>query len=66
MPSESSLFLSRFNARSTGSPLRTITSGINNHSPRFRKYCKSVSGRVLGGNVPVKSARNSSFDVDFV
>src|SRR5438270_7271422 len=32
MPSASSLFFSRFNARSTGSPLRTITSGINNHS----------------------------------
>jgi hypothetical protein len=32
MPSASSLFFSRFNARSTGSPLRTITSGIDNHS----------------------------------
>jgi hypothetical protein len=28
MPSASNLFLSRFKARSTGSPLRTITSGI--------------------------------------
>jgi hypothetical protein len=32
IPSASSLLLSRFNARSTGSPLRTITSVINNHS----------------------------------
>src|SRR5438874_13489900 len=38
IPSASSLLLSRFNARSTGSPLRTITSGIDNHScPQFRK-----------------------------
>jgi hypothetical protein len=66
MPSESSLFFSRFNARSTGSPLRTITSGINNHSPRFRKYCKSMSGRVLGGALPVKSTQISSFNVDSV
>jgi hypothetical protein len=29
------LFFSRFNARSTGSPLRTITSGIDNHSPNL-------------------------------
>ena len=28
IPSASSLFFSRFNARSTGSPLRTITSGM--------------------------------------
>jgi hypothetical protein len=60
------LFFSRFNARSTGSPLRTITSGINNHSPRFGKYCKSASGRVLGGDLPVKSAQISAFNVDFV
>ena len=32
MPSASSLFFNRFSARSTGSPLRTITSGIINHS----------------------------------
>jgi hypothetical protein len=37
MPSASSLFFSRFKARSTGSPLRTITSGMAVSSPNLFK-----------------------------
>src|SRR5437667_11979251 len=48
IPSASSLFFSRFNARSTGSPLRTITSGINHHSLNLGIYLKNRAGEYSG------------------
>src|ERR1700674_1679677 len=39
MPSESSLFFNRLSARSTGSPLRTSTSGIDNQLLTLQILC---------------------------
>src|SRR5205823_11958911 len=65
IPSASSLFFSRFNARSTGSPLRTITSGINHHSLHLGIYLKNRAGEYSGwttsSNLPGKPAKAGRF-----
>jgi hypothetical protein len=58
MPSASNLFLSRFNARSTGSPLRTITSGIESLSLVYKITLLNERRRVYSGE------RTSSTFVD--
>src|SRR5947208_15234735 len=59
IPSASSLFFSRFSARSTGSPLRTITSGIDNHLD-FEIYSYPASRSLLGPRDLVKSSRQNA------
>src|SRR5436190_14817376 len=56
MPSESSLFFNRLSARSTGSPLRTSTSGIDNQLLTC-KFCAQMATPSLIGQADfVKSA----------
>ena len=52
MPSASNLFLSRFNARSTGSPLRTITSGIESLSLVYKITLLNERRRAYSGERP--------------
>jgi hypothetical protein len=52
MPSASSLFFSRFNARSTGSPLRTITSGIDNQLLDLQILCPTGDAELSRAKTP--------------